>query len=155
MPRRSEVAVTRWVSMASMPKRRMGLPPRSLAADAYDCIMVQVPDVGNLPNTRTWCAIFAPPPARFTSDRLALFWIWLVVGRPAERARASRRARARQGVAWKRYGCVLNDMRRPSLTDPAHGGHDSRGRDGRMGSAGGANKRMRSKERKKDGFVLI
>jgi len=40
------VAVTRWVSMASMPKRRMGLPPRSLAADAYDCIMVQVPDVG-------------------------------------------------------------------------------------------------------------
>jgi len=32
--------------MASMPKRRMGLPPRSLAADAYDCIMVQVPDVG-------------------------------------------------------------------------------------------------------------
>src|SRR5215470_20291667 len=31
--------------MASMPKERMGLPPRSLAADAHDCIMVRSPGI--------------------------------------------------------------------------------------------------------------
>src|SRR5215471_9813330 len=30
-------------SMASMPRDRMGLPPRSLAADAHNCIMVPIP----------------------------------------------------------------------------------------------------------------
>jgi hypothetical protein len=34
------VAVARCPSMASMPKGRMGPPPRSLAVDAHDCIMV-------------------------------------------------------------------------------------------------------------------
>ena len=29
--------------MASMPTKRMGPPPRSLAADAHDCIMVRIP----------------------------------------------------------------------------------------------------------------
>jgi hypothetical protein len=33
--------VTRCTPMASMPEKRMGLPPRSLAADAHDCIMVR------------------------------------------------------------------------------------------------------------------
>jgi hypothetical protein len=37
--------------MAVMPKGRMGPPPRSFAADAYDCIMVRVLDP---PNTRLW-----------------------------------------------------------------------------------------------------
>jgi hypothetical protein len=28
-------------ALASMPRKRMGLPPRSLAADVHDCIMVR------------------------------------------------------------------------------------------------------------------
>ena len=34
------MAVARCSTMASMPKGRMGPPPRSLAVDAHDCIMV-------------------------------------------------------------------------------------------------------------------
>jgi hypothetical protein len=117
----------------------MGLPPRSLAADAYDCIMVQVPDVGNLPNTRTWCAIIAPPPARFTSNRLALFrfgWLRAVPQKGPEPPAVLGPVKKWPGNAMG----VLNDMRRPSLTDPARGGRESRGRDGRMSSAGGRTK---------------
>jgi hypothetical protein len=40
MPRRSEAAVTRTSGMAHRPSERMGPPPRSLATDAHDCIMV-------------------------------------------------------------------------------------------------------------------
>jgi len=35
------------LAMASMPKQRMGLPPRSLAADAHHCIMVPIPGAGS------------------------------------------------------------------------------------------------------------
>jgi hypothetical protein len=65
--------VTRPCALASMPRKRMGLPPRSLAADAHDCIMVRS-RLWDLPNTRTWCAIFAPTPrqARLRSSCLGL-----------------------------------------------------------------------------------
>ena len=39
--------MTRLVSMALMPTKRMGLPPRRLAADAHSCIMVPIPGVGS------------------------------------------------------------------------------------------------------------
>src|SRR5215471_13432557 len=47
-------------SMASMPRDRMGLPPRSLAADAHSCIMVPIPLEWDRPNTRTWRSSLPP-----------------------------------------------------------------------------------------------
>ena len=63
--------MTRCTPMASMPEKRMGLPPRSLTADAHDCIMVRSP-VGSAEYKDVARAIFVPPLGRLASGRLVL-----------------------------------------------------------------------------------
>jgi hypothetical protein len=62
--------VTRFTCMASMPNGRMGLPPRSLAADAHDCIMVRIPSA--IHRIQACGAMIAPPAGRLASDHFAL-----------------------------------------------------------------------------------
>jgi hypothetical protein len=54
--------------MASMPKERMGLPPRSLAADAHDCIMVRSSGIYRIQGRGV--RSLRPTLGRLASDRL-------------------------------------------------------------------------------------
>ena len=53
------------LDMASVPRLRMGPPPRSFAADAYDCIMVQGP-AG--PHRIQVCGALPAPDGELPSD---------------------------------------------------------------------------------------
>jgi hypothetical protein len=65
----------------------------------------------------------------------------------SRRGRVWRRARAGQGVAWK-CCAEMNDLATAILDRPcARRAHETAGRDGRMGSAAGSNKRIRKEER--------
>src|ERR1700689_1172096 len=98
------------LAMASMPQLRMGPPPRRFAADAHACIMVWVTAAHRIQGcgARSSC-----PDSELPSDTSS---------RPQP---ACRRARVRQGAAWKRRSPAARLERRPTLTAPARAGlHD-------------------------------
>src|SRR5206468_9948181 len=63
--------------IAQMPTVRMGPPPRSLAADAHDCIMVRIQT--DLPYTSLWREVASPSRAPSDHTRTGIVIDWRLV----------------------------------------------------------------------------
>jgi hypothetical protein len=111
-------------AMAFVPRKRMGPPPRSFAADAHDCIMVRVlgpteykvvarliraPESG-LPSDRHPVRIERPPCSELSRYGLA-------TAERVERRRPTLTAPARAGFAIRRVGTKKRDSRSNKETD--------------------------------------
>jgi len=138
--------VTRLCALASMPRKRMGLPPRSLAADAHDCIMVR--------SRSGICRIQGRGARSLRSTLAGSPQIVLSLLAQAKRHRAAPSlppcsGRSRSGLETLPHAERLE--RRPSLTGPLRAAAMRAPRVGTKGWAPlGSNKRIGKKVRKEE-----